>query len=219
MKSKSRSALIISHPHSCLFDLVIISGIIPCILSLGHIGQVKEWLQSLGIVDQMAVVPDDDEPDDGAVPLNHAERTKNRFAHQTRHGLNHVSGDSRLMSRFCSFRSVPSRAALPILRPSLGRQQTVSERAKVAMHNYLNHFLGNLDIVNSREVCEFLEVSKLSFSSEYGPKLKEGYVLVKHLRKLSRINEDVGCFPCLWFGFWSNNWQKVVFSNSKLEIL
>lgn len=46
-------------------------------------GQVKEWLYSLGIVDHMAVVPDDDEPDDGAVPLNHAERTKNRFELQT----------------------------------------------------------------------------------------------------------------------------------------
>ncbi|XP_031373090.1 phospholipase D zeta 2-like [Punica granatum] len=145
--------------------------------------QVKEWLQSLGIVDQMAVVPDDDEPDDGAVPVNHAERTKNRY--------------------------VPSRAALPIIRPSLGKQQTISDRAKVAMHNYLNHFLGNLDIVNSREVCKFLEVSKLSFSLEYGPKLKEGYVFVKHLGKISRVNEDVGCLPCLWFGFCSNNWQKV----------
>ncbi|KAK4795592.1 hypothetical protein SAY86_027918 [Trapa natans] len=145
--------------------------------------QVKEWLHSLGVVDQTAVVPDDDEPDDGALPLSHSERTKNRY--------------------------VPSRAALPIIRPSLGRHQTVSDRAKIVMHNYLNYFLGNLDIVNSREVCEFLEVSRLSFSSEYGPKLKEGYVLVNHLRKLSKVKEDVGCFPCLWFAFWNNHWQKV----------
>lgn len=40
--------------------------------------KVKEWLQSLGIVDQMAVVPDVDEPDDGAVPLNTEERSKAR---------------------------------------------------------------------------------------------------------------------------------------------
>ncbi|KAK1581609.1 hypothetical protein Q3G72_007391 [Acer saccharum] len=62
---------------------------------------VKEWLHSLGIFDQVAVVQDDDEPDDGAVPLHHKE-----------------SGKSR---------------------------------AKVAMQGYLNHFLGNIDIVNSRE--------------------------------------------------------------------
>lgn len=42
-------------------------------------------------------------------------------------------------------------AALSILRPVLGKQ-TVAERAKVAMQGYLNHFMGNIDIVNSREV-------------------------------------------------------------------
>ena len=50
-------------------------------------------------------------------------------------------------------RDVPSSAALPIIRPALGRQHSVSDRAKVAMQGYLNLFLGNLDIVNSREVC------------------------------------------------------------------
>ena len=50
-------------------------------------------------------------------------------------------------------RDVPSSAALPIIRPALGRQHSISDRAKVAMQGYLNHFLGNLDIVNSREVC------------------------------------------------------------------
>jgi phospholipase D1/2 len=29
----------------------------------------------------------------------------------------------------------------------------MSDDAKVAMQQYLNHFLGNMDIVNSREVC------------------------------------------------------------------
>jgi len=65
---------------------------------------------------------------------------------------------------------------LPVIRPALGRQQSVSDSAKVAMQEYLNHFLGNLDIVNSREVCKFLEVSLLSFLPEYGPKLKEDAV-------------------------------------------
>lgn len=50
------------------------------------------------------------------------------------------------------FRDVPSRAALPVIRPALGRQQSISDRAKVAMQEYLTHFLGNMDIVNSREV-------------------------------------------------------------------
>ena len=50
------------------------------------------------------------------------------------------------------FRDVPSSAALPVIRPALGRQHSMSDRAKVAMQQYLNHFLGNLDIVNSREV-------------------------------------------------------------------
>lgn len=49
-------------------------------------------------------------------------------------------------------RNVPSSAALPIIRPALGGQQSISERAKLSMQGYLNHFLGNLDIVNSREV-------------------------------------------------------------------
>ncbi|KAG5512981.1 hypothetical protein RHGRI_038612 [Rhododendron griersonianum] len=59
------------------------------------------------------------------------------------------------------------------------------------MQGYLNHILGNLDIV-----CKFLEVSKLSFLKEHGPKLKEGYVMVKHLAK---IPKDDDCYVCRWF--------------------
>lgn len=67
---------------------------------------------------------------------------------------------SLIMFRFlrvvCSLcRDVPYSIALPIIRPALGRQQSVSDRAKVAMQGYLNHFLENLDIVNSREVRLF----------------------------------------------------------------
>ncbi|RVW40025.1 Phospholipase D zeta 1 [Vitis vinifera] len=88
---------------------------------------VKEWLQNIGIGEHTAVVHDDDEPDEETVPLHHDESVKNR--------------------------DIPSSAALPIIRPALGRQNSVSDRAKVAMQGYLNLFLGNLDIVNSREVC------------------------------------------------------------------
>lgn len=42
------------------------------------ISKVKEWLQSLGIVDQVAVVQDDDEPDDGAIPLHNEGSVRNR---------------------------------------------------------------------------------------------------------------------------------------------
>lgn len=144
--------------------------------------QVKEWLQNMGIAEQTAVVHDDDEPEDGAVPVCTEDNAKSRY--------------------------VPSRAALPIIRPSLGRQQTIAEKAKVAMQGYLNHFLGNMEIVNSREVCKFLEVSKLSFLQEYGPKLKEDYVMVKHLRKVSRTNAETSGCLCCW-SCCNNNWQKV----------
>ncbi|KAG2721387.1 hypothetical protein I3843_02G066000 [Carya illinoinensis] len=145
--------------------------------------QVKEWLQNLGIVDQAAMVQDDDEHDDEAIPLTHDESSKKR--------------------------DVPSSAALPIITPALGRQQSISDRGKVAMQGYLNHFLGNLDIVNSREVCRFLEVSKLSFSPEYGPKLKEDYVMVKHLPKILNGDDERKCCPCHWFNCCNDNWQKV----------
>ncbi|KAI9081027.1 hypothetical protein K1719_037007 [Acacia pycnantha] len=144
--------------------------------------QVKEWLQSLGIFDQTTIVQDVEEPDDGAVPLNHEDSIRNRC--------------------------VPSAAALPIIRPSLGGQQSVADKAKVVMQGYLNHFLGNLDIVNSREVCKFLEVSRLSFLQDYGSKMKEGYVMVRNLSNISR-DSDVRCFPCEWLGLCNNNWSKV----------
>ncbi|XP_048427822.1 phospholipase D zeta 1 isoform X2 [Pyrus x bretschneideri] len=143
--------------------------------------QVKEWLQNLGIGDHTDVVQDDE--DDETVPLQHDESAKNR--------------------------DVPSSAALPIIRPALGRQQSISERSKVAMQGYLNHFLGNMDIVNSREVCKFLEVSMLSFSPEYGPKLKEDYVMVKHLPKIPKDDTTRKCCASRWFNCCNDNWQKV----------
>lgn len=106
------------------------------------------------------------------------------------------------------FRDVPSSAALPIIRPALLRQHSMSDRAKVAMQGYLNQFLGNIDIVNSREVCRFLEVSKLSFAPEYGPKLKEDYISVKHLPNLENAEERNSC-SCLCCWCCRDNWQKV----------
>ncbi|KAJ8572840.1 hypothetical protein K7X08_009351 [Anisodus acutangulus] len=132
--------------------------------------------------EQTAVLHDDDE-DDRGVPIYNEDSIRKRC--------------------------VPSRAALSIIRPALGRQQTITRKAKTAMQEYLNHFLGNLDIVNSREVCKFLEVSKLSFLPEYGPKLKENYVMVKHLSKVPKEEENVGCCICYWSGCCKSKWQKV----------
>ncbi|CAN1281296.1 Phospholipase D zeta 1 [Linum perenne] len=144
--------------------------------------QVKDWLQNLGIGENAQAVEDED--DDVTVPVQHQdESAKNR--------------------------DVPSSAALPVFRPALGRQQSMSDRAKVAMQQYLNHFMGNLDIVNSREVCKFLEVSKLSFCPEYGPKLKEDYIMVKHLPKIPTIDDNRKCCSCSWFGCCNDTWQKV----------
>ncbi|KAI3459247.1 hypothetical protein Pfo_015910 [Paulownia fortunei] len=145
--------------------------------------QVKEWLQNLGIGDHATVMQDDEEPDDEAVPSRNDESARNR--------------------------DVPSSAALPIIRPALGRQHSMSDRAKGAMQGYLNHFLSNIDIVNSQEVCKFLEVSKLSFSPEYGPKLKEDYIMVKHLPKILDSADDRKCCSCQWFCCCRDNWQKV----------
>ena len=54
-----------------------------------------------------------------------------------------------------------------------------------------------------------MEVSKLSFSQEYGSKLKEGYVMVKHLTRIPRDNADTGCITCGFFDCCNNSWQKV----------
>ncbi|PIN08802.1 Phospholipase D1 [Handroanthus impetiginosus] len=145
--------------------------------------QVKEWLQNLGIGDQATVMQDDEEPDDDVIPCRNDESARNR--------------------------DVPSIAALPIIRPALGRQHSMSDRAKGAMQGYLNHFLSNIDIVNSQEVCRFLEVSKLSFSPEYGPKLKEDYIMVKHLPKILDNADDRKCCLCQWLCCCRDNWQKV----------
>ena len=53
---------------------------------------------------------------------------------------------------FKMYRNVPSVAALPIIKPAMGGQRSISDKAKLAMQGYLNHFFGNLDIVNTREV-------------------------------------------------------------------
>lgn len=58
------------------------------------------------------------------------------------------------------------------------------------------------------QVCKFLEVSSLSFLPEYGPKLKEDYVSVRHLPKIQN-GDDKRCCACGWFSCCNSNWQKV----------
>ncbi|KAE8809467.1 phospholipase D zeta 1 [Hordeum vulgare] len=109
--------------------------------------QVKEWLQNLGIGDHMPVVHDEDEVDDVNVPSQPDESSIRN-------------------------RNVPSIAVLPVIRPALGRQHSISDRAKVAMQEYLNHFFGNLDIVNSREVWVVLKPGFLALLKDpFDPKL------------------------------------------------
>ncbi|KAK8508477.1 hypothetical protein V6N12_011462 [Hibiscus sabdariffa] len=76
--------------------------------------QVKEWLQNLGIGEHSPVVHDDDEPDDDALPLHQDENIKSR--------------------------DVPSSAALPVIRPALGRQSSISDRAKGCYARILESF-------------------------------------------------------------------------------
>lgn len=108
-------------------------------------------------------------------------------------------------------RDVPSIAALPIMRPAIGPLPVISQRASAAMQNYLNHFLESLDIVNTIEVCKFLEVSRLSFAPEYGPKLQEGYLTVKHLPSFPADEHSSSCsrfWESCWCSF-NTNWQEV----------
>ncbi|XP_024392691.1 phospholipase D zeta 1 [Physcomitrium patens] len=107
-------------------------------------------------------------------------------------------------------RDIPSSAALPVIRPAIGRLPDISPRATAAMQNYLNHFLESLDIVNTVEVCKFLEVSSLSFTPEYGPKLQEGYMTVKHLPRFP--DERSSSCSRFWESCWccfNTNWQEV----------
>ena len=90
---------------------------------------------------------------------------------------------------------------MPVIRPALGRQQSVSDRAKVAMQEYLNHFLGNLDIVNSREVIKALFwTSGTNHHGSFIEKVKQNivpesvrrYHPVAHFRLDHNICENAG---------------------------
>eukprot|EP00252_Welwitschia_mirabilis_P011329 TRINITY_DN25484_c0_g1_i1.p1 TRINITY_DN25484_c0_g1~~TRINITY_DN25484_c0_g1_i1.p1 ORF type:complete len:1094 (+),score=199.07 TRINITY_DN25484_c0_g1_i1:223-3504(+) len=147
--------------------------------------QVKEWLQSIGVGEHTAVTEGHEyDGHDEVVPSQQEDHHANKLS------------------------DVPSIAALSVIRRTIGRLQ--HEKSKSAMQGYLNHFMSNLDIVNSEEVCKFLEVSKLSFLPEYGPKLREDYVYVRHLPK---INKEEGSTRCSCFSLicccFNQNWQKV----------
>jgi len=49
----------------------------------------------------------------------------------------------------------------------------------------------------------------LSFSPEYGPKLKEESVMVKHLAKIIKDDDSRKCCSNC-FNFCNDNWQKVI---------
>lgn len=49
----------------------------------------------------------------------------------------------------------------------------------------------------------------MSFSPEYGPKLKEEYVMVKHLPKILKDDDSRKCCLSDCFSCCNDNWQKV----------
>lgn len=63
------------------------------------------------------------------------------------------------------------------------------------------------------QVCKFLEVSRLSFAREYGSKMKEGYVTVKHLREVPGSDGGRCCLPSQCLGCFGNSWAKVCVLN------
>ncbi|XP_024516571.1 phospholipase D zeta 1 [Selaginella moellendorffii] len=100
-------------------------------------------------------------------------------------------------------RDVPSAAALPVIRPTLGRLPSIADNSISEMQTYLDHFVKNLELLNSEAVCKFFGVSALSFAPEYGSKLKEGYVRVCHLD-----DKEQGCFSSC-FNCCGERWMKV----------
>jgi hypothetical protein len=50
----------------------------------------------------------------------------------------------------------------------------------------------------------------LSFSPEYGPKLKEESVMVKHLPKIKKDDDSRKCCLSDCFNCCNDNWQKVM---------
>lgn len=86
------------------------------------------------------------------------------------------------------------------------------------MRNPLEHvtqFLMSLLLMDlcKLQVCKFLEVSRLSFLPEYGPKLKEDYVTVRHLPNIRHDDDDDDerCCSCGWFSCCYSSWRKVNF--------
>jgi len=150
---------------------------------------LKEWMHSLGLGDEQLGI-------NVALQLQVSDEE----------GTDEIS-------QFSSKTGIPARAVLPVMRPAFGRLPTISQRATSAMQNYLNYFLASIELVNTREVCRFLEVSKLSFTPEYGPKLREGYLMVCHLSRIpSDDDESPSCCSSFWIScccWLSPNWQRV----------
>ncbi|KAL0376406.1 UNVERIFIED_CONTAM: Phospholipase D zeta 1 [Sesamum calycinum] len=126
--------------------------------------QVREWLQNLGIGDHAPVMPDDEEPDDEAVPSRNDEIAKNSIQCQTE------------QEELCK------------ILESLPQQYRYRE------------FRRGVQVFGSFQVI---------FSPEYGPKLKEDYIMVKHLPKILGNDDDERCCSCQWVSCCRDNWQKV----------
>lgn len=49
--------------------------------------KIKEWLQRVGLGDDTTVVHDEDEPDDGAVPISNEDSARNRWLEFSSYGF------------------------------------------------------------------------------------------------------------------------------------
>ena len=139
------------------YDTLLISATIPHDF-VSHV-KVKEWLQHLGLGDHSGGSAsfhghEDEEYFEDTHPSSSSRRYLFFILINTILPL--IIQVYRNFFPFNLNRDVPSSAAFPVIRPALGRLSSISMKAVSAMQDYLNHFLGSLDIVNTREVIYML---------------------------------------------------------------
>ncbi|KAF2313845.1 hypothetical protein GH714_018258 [Hevea brasiliensis] len=69
--------------------------------------------------------------------------------------------------------------------------------------------LHNDESAKNRDVPSSAALPVIRPALEYGPKLKEDYVMAKHLPKIPSNDDSGRCCACHWFSCCNDNWQKV----------
>eukprot|EP00899_Mesostigma_viride_P026575 jgi/Mesvir1/7101/Mv09207-RA.1 len=103
---------------------------------------------------------------------------------------------------------VPPSLALLQMRPTVG--DVASQRAELAvnMRRFLDHVLCSLDVVNSKSMLKFLEVSVHSFKEGSGPKCKEGKLFVR-ASAFPSLRPKVGFMGRIFPKWWKTQWVPV----------